>query len=442
MNAMDAHLSKRLGPLKLWGLGVGYVIAGMFFGWSHGLVHGGIYGLLIATFLMILMYFCFVFSYCELCTYEPDAGGVFVYAHRAFGRNIGFVAGLLQIIEFVFAAPAISLAIAACIEFCFSIDHPFFIASSCYVLFTIINIMGINLSARIELIFSLIAVFALICFFTISAPHFNSYYLTEDKSSLSALKIFAAIPFAMWFFLGIEGLANVSEETINPQKNMTYGFISAMTTLTLLAVLTLLLCVGIGGWKNVVYTNVPSLSTDMPIALALSQIIELDSLAFMGIVLGGLIGLLASFHGLMLVASRALYKFSLDGFLFAKASMISKKHHTPVNALVINSTIGCVAVYSGKTDLLITISGLAALCCYVICSLSMIKLRLSKPKLKRPFKAPFFPVVPLIALAISSLSVLALAYAYPNISFIFFLSVLGFWLYEFKFAKGRIKLRT
>jgi ethanolamine permease len=442
MNAEEAHLSKKLGPFKLWGLGVGYVIAGMFFGWSHGLVQGGVYGLLIATFLMILMYFCFVFSYCELCTIEPDAGGVFVYAHRAFGRGVGYVAGLLQIIEFVFAAPAISLAIAAGLEFFFAIHHPFLIASLCYLTFTTVNIMGINLSARIELIFSFIAVIALSAFFMVSAPHFNPSFLSEDKSSLTALKIFAAIPFAMWFFLGIEGLANVSEETINPQKNMTYGFISAMTTLAILAVLTLLLSVGIGGWQKVVYSDVTSLTSDMPISIALSQIIPLDSVAFKGIVIGGLIGLLASFHGLMLVASRALYKFSLDGFLWARTGELSRKYHTPVNALIINSLIGCIAVYSGKTELLIIISGLAALCCYVICSLSMIRLRLKKPELKRPFRAPFFPVVPLVALLISSLSVLALSYVYPSISFLFFLTVLVLWLYEFKFAKGRIVLRA
>ena len=48
-----SQLNRTLGPLMLWGLGVGYVISGMYFGWNLGLEKGGTYGLAIATFFII-----------------------------------------------------------------------------------------------------------------------------------------------------------------------------------------------------------------------------------------------------------------------------------------------------------------------------------------------------------------------------------------------------
>ena len=51
-----SELKTSLGPFMLWGLGVGYVISGMYFGWNLGLPKGGTLGLAIATFFIIIMY--------------------------------------------------------------------------------------------------------------------------------------------------------------------------------------------------------------------------------------------------------------------------------------------------------------------------------------------------------------------------------------------------
>src|SRR6478736_6251589 len=107
------NLSKSLGPFMLWGLGVGYVISGMYFGWNLGLAEGGTMGLAIATFFIIIMYVTFTLSYTELACMIPGAGGAFDYARSAYGKDTGFFVGTAQIIEFVFAPPAIAAAIGA-----------------------------------------------------------------------------------------------------------------------------------------------------------------------------------------------------------------------------------------------------------------------------------------------------------------------------------------
>jgi ethanolamine permease len=97
----------------LWGLGVGYVISGEYFGWNLGLPVAGTFGMLIATLVVTVMYVAFVLSYAELACAMPRAGGAFEYALRAMGPTAGFLAGIFQLVEFVFAPPAIALAIGA-----------------------------------------------------------------------------------------------------------------------------------------------------------------------------------------------------------------------------------------------------------------------------------------------------------------------------------------
>ncbi|MFM2306828.1 MAG: ethanolamine permease, partial [Bacteroidota bacterium] len=228
----------------LWGLGVGYVISGMYFGWNTGLDMGGTLGLAIATFFILIMYITFSLSYSELACAIPKAGGAFDYASRAFGKDIGFVAGMAQWIEFVFAPPAIAIGIGSYFHILYpSIDVLYFAIAS-YFIFTTVNILGVKFSASLELVITIIAVIELTIFAALTLPHFKAENLLLKPLPNGIPGILAAIPFAIWFFLGMEGLANVAEETINPQKNITKGFVYSLITLGVLAFMTLGSAVG------------------------------------------------------------------------------------------------------------------------------------------------------------------------------------------------------
>src|ERR1700738_2072600 len=166
-------LSRTLGPVMLWGLGVGYVISGMYFGWNLGLAEGGTGGLAIATFIIIILYITFTFSYTELACAIPRAGGVFDYATRGLNKNIGFVAGMAQIIEFIFAPPAIAAAIGAYFHIFFPGLPVTAIAIGAYLLFTGLNIYGVKAAATFELVVTVLAVFELLLFAGITFPHFH-----------------------------------------------------------------------------------------------------------------------------------------------------------------------------------------------------------------------------------------------------------------------------
>ena len=230
----------------------------------------------------------------------PKAGGAFDYAHKAGGQDLGFFAGMAQNIEFIFAPPAIAFAIGAYLNFLIPSLSVMSIAIVAYIIFTTINIYGIQAAATFELFVTVLAVIGLALFFFAAAPEFKFENLTKNALPNGWQGAFAAIPFAIWFFLAIEGVANVAEETINPQKNIMIGFGSALLTLIALCILTFTFSVGVNGWETVVYQSGSGEALDSPLPLALSHIMGGNTILFKIISFIGLFGLVASFHGIIL----------------------------------------------------------------------------------------------------------------------------------------------
>lgn len=403
----EVKLSRTLTPLMLWGLGVGYVISGMYFGWNLGLEKGGTMGLGIATLFIIILYVTFTFSYAELASAIPQAGGGFDYTRRAFGDTWGFMAGMAQNIEFIFAPPAIAFAIGAYFNLFFPSIPILAIAIVSYIIFTALNIRGVKISALFELSITLFAVGELLLFAGITLPHFSAEAFFENSLPNGIPGIFAALPFAIWFFLGLEGVANVAEETINPQRTIKVGFSSALITLVLLCLLVFAGAVGVGGWENIVYKEDGSTS-DSPLPLALISIVGNNNILYHLLITIGLFGLVASFHGLILAAGRASYEFGKVRFAPPVFGKIHPRFHTPANALLLNMGMGIFALLTGKTAEIITIAVFGALFLYLFSMLALVKLRKTEPDLPRPFKVPFYPLFPFTALVITVVALIAM----------------------------------
>lgn len=420
-------LRRTLTPLMLWGLGTGYVISGMYFGWNLGLEKGGTLGLAIATGGIIMMYLAFTFSYAELACAIPKAGGVFDYAHRAMGRDAAFLAGMAQHIEFVFAPPAIALSIGAYFNLFFPDIPVIGIAMTAYILFTGLNIYGVKTAAVFELLVTILAVGELLLFAGIVMPSFSMENLTSNPLPHGVSGIFAAIPFAIWFFLGIEGVANVAEEAIDPQRTILKGFGSAIATLVFLCVLTFAGAVGVAGWEAIVY-NAAGNASDSPLPLALGRVVGVTDPMYHLLITVGIFGLVASFHGLILAGGRSTFEFGRTGFAPAWFGKVHPRFGTPANALLANTVVGLAALLTGKTAEIITIAVFGALTLYIMAMITMIRLRKSEPDLERPFKAPFFPFAPWLALIIAGLSFVAMAIQDIRLAGIYLAILAGSWI--------------
>ncbi|MFT3692756.1 MAG: ethanolamine permease [Kofleriaceae bacterium] len=413
-------LQRTLGPVAIWGLGVGYVISGMYFGWNLGLPEGGPYGMLVATAAVTVLYIAFVLGYAELTSAIPRAGGVFVYAGRAFGPNVGFVAGMAQLIEYVMAPTGIAFAIGGYINQVAPAIPIHAVAIAGYILFTLINMWGVKLSAVFEIALTVMAVIELCVFGFVVLPHFSWAAFSLDALPNGWWGTFGALPFAIWFYLGIEGLANVAEDARDPQRDLPRGFFAAMVTLVILTVITMFGAVGTAGWHAVVYPDPAILKTsDSPLPLAIGHVVSRDNPAFVALTGVGLIGLLASFLGILIAASRAILELGRARFLPAKLGEVHATRHTPIAALAANLVVGLVILVIGHTEQIIVISVFGALTMYAMSAAAVLRLRKVEPDLERPYKAPLYPYAPIVALVLSLICMAAMAKSHPYLALLY-----------------------
>lgn len=199
-----------VGWLLLIGLGVAYVISGDFAGWNFGIAQGGWGGMFVATILVAIMYLCLCLSMSEMATMMPTAGGGYSFARAAFGPFGGYLTGTAILIEYAIAPAAIAVFIGGYCESLFGLNG-WIVYLSCYLLFMGIHLKGAGEALKIMFAITLIAVIALVVFVAAMAPHFSLQNLldipTTTASGASAflpqgyLGIWAAVPFAIWFFL-------------------------------------------------------------------------------------------------------------------------------------------------------------------------------------------------------------------------------------------------
>ena len=413
MSENNSSLKKVLGATHLWAIAVGLVISGMYFGWSYGWGVGGTMGLLIATVIVTILYLTFVFSFTELTTSIPNAGGPFAYAFKAIGPVGGFIAGFATLIEFLLAAPAIAFALGAYMHFLYPVFDITYTAIACYILFTIINLFGIKESAVFTLIVTLIAVAGLLIYMAGVAPHFDSKNFTHNDLPFGWKGIFAALPFAIWFYLAIEGVAMVAEEVKDPQRTIPKGYIYGIVTLMFLALGVMILTGGITDWQRLS-------AIDFPLPESI-RIVYGEQSTFTKLFAGiGLFGLIASFHSIIIGYSRQIFALARSGYLPQWLSKVHTKTKTPNWALIVGGLIGVLAILSGTTDKLIILSALGAVLMYIVSMICLFMLRKKAPAMERPFKAPFYPVFPFIALLLSVVCLVAMVYYNIKLSLLFF----------------------
>jgi ethanolamine permease len=413
------HLKASLNTWHLWGIAVGLVISGEYFGWSYGWASAGTIGFLAVTVLVATMYCAFIFSFTELTTAIPHAGGPFAYAQRAFGNTGGYIAAAATLVEFVFAPPAIALAIGAYLHLQFPALAPRNAAVLACLIFMTINILGVHIAASFELIVTLLAIMELLVFMAVVSPGFRlTNFLAggwsghDHFSLVSVPGMFAAVPFAIWFFLAIEGVAMAAEEVKRPSHSIPIAYIGGIVTLLFLALGVMIFAGGVGDWTLLANIN-------DPLPQAMKIVVGAKSGWLHMLIWLGLFGLVASLHGIILGYSRQIFALARGGYLPAFLGKIHTRFRTPYVAILAGGAVGIAAIYSDSwvhfggqplTANLVTMSVLGALVMYIISMLALLRLRQTEPEMLRPFRAPLYPVMPIWALLCTGTCLCSLIY--------------------------------
>jgi ethanolamine permease len=436
------HLKATLGTVQLWAIAVGLVISGEYFGWSYGWASAGTLGFLVTTLFVATMYTAFIFSFTELTTSIPHAGGPFAYAQRALGPTGAYLAGAATLIEFVFAPPAIALAIGAYLNVQFPSLSPRSAAVLAYVVFMLLNIVGVQIAATFEVIVTILAIAELLVFMMVVSPgsHVHNFlshgWGGSDRLSPHLIGgMFAAVPFAIWFFLAIEGVAMAAEEVRDPKRSIPVAYLSGIGTLLLLAFGVMYFAGSVGDWRMLANIN-------DPLPQAMKLIVGTRSGWLHMLVWLGLFGLIASFHGIILGYSRQIFALARAGFLPRFLAAIHPRFDTPWVAILAGGIVGIAAIFSDNvihlggqplTANIVTVSALGALLMYIVSMVSLIRLRQREPDLLRPFRAIGYPYTPAWTLFCASIALGSLVYYNRLVSLLFVLLLaIGYILYRLR----------
>jgi ethanolamine permease len=218
------QLKRTAGFWGLWGIGIAAVISGDFSGWNFGIGEAGWGGLAIASIVIVIMYFGMLFSIGEMSAAMPHTGGAYSFARAAMGPWGGFVTGFAETIEYVFTTAVVvffsaSYANAVTTDL-FGLSMPMWVWwIILYAIFVGLNSWGAEISFKFALVVAVISIGILVLFGILAtvngAVDFSRLFdIPADPAvagsstflPLGWVAILYALPFAMWFFLGIEEL--------------------------------------------------------------------------------------------------------------------------------------------------------------------------------------------------------------------------------------------
>ncbi|MBO0678747.1 ethanolamine permease [Mycolicibacterium sp. S2-37] len=394
------------GWLLLAGLGVGYVISGDYSGWNFGLAEGGFGGLMIAGIVIAGMYLAMVLGMAEMSSALPAAGGGYTFARRALGPWGGFATGTAILIEYAIAPAAIATFIGAYVESLglFGITDGWWVYLAVYLIFIGIHLAGVGEALKVMFVITAIALVGLLIFAISAIGSFDAANLTDiaptDAAGASSflpfgyVGIWAAVPFAIWFFLAIEGVPLAAEEAKDPARNVPRGIIAAMGVLLITGTTVLVLAAGAGGAEAMSASGNPLVEAlgDSTMAKVVNYI--------------GLAGLIASFFSIIYAYSRQLFALSRAGYLPKSLSVVNSRK-APMLALIVPGIIGFILSLTGQGAMLLNMAVFGAALSYVFMMISHIVLRVREPEMDRPYRTPGGIATTSFALVIAALSVVA-----------------------------------
>jgi ethanolamine permease len=400
-------LKRAAGIWGLWGLAVAAVISGDFSGWNFGIDFAGFGGMLIAFAVLVLMYYGLIFSIGEMAAAMPHTGGAYSFARSAMGPWGGLVTGAAETIEYVATTAVIvyfsaSYADAITSELLSLSLPPWVWWLVLYVVFIALNSAGAAISFRFAIVVSIISigiivVFSLMAVFSGAFQWANLWDIAPDPGQTAFLPhgvfpILFALPFAMWFFLGIEELPLAAEESHNPVRDIPKAGFWARGTLIVTGLLVLFLNTGVIGAEATGVAGEPLLD-------GFRAIVGDEAAAVLALL--ALVGLLASLQGIMFAYGRNMYSLSRAGY-YPRFLSLTGKRKTPWVALTVGAAIGFVALAILDTlsavnegagavagAIVLNIAVWGAVLAYFLQMVSFVLLRRKFPNVERPYKSPW-----------------------------------------------------
>lgn len=435
----DTHLSKVLGPMHIWALGVGIVLVGQFMGWNFTIAKGGSLGSIIACWVIGILYVSLIMINTEMGSVMPEAGGQYAMAKYLLGPVAAFNIGLMLVFQYVMLEAADALVVGEILKTLHPDIQalPYIILS--LLLLTYMNYRGMHATLNLNIVLTGIAFLTILILFFSTKFYSPADSLIDLAGLMNGLPygwigILGALQFGCWFYLGIEGTVLAAEECRSAERSLPVGTIAGMITLMIGATITWF--VGSGLVEASILSESLYPLYDAAIATKMPFVIN-------ALFLGTVLSCLASANGCIADASRAWYSMARDTLIPEVFAAVHPKYKTPYRAIVFLMPIALAFGFTGLLDQVITFSILSALLVYILTAYMMFKFRKMYPlgSIKRGYVAPWhpFPAIIVLVLVFATLAGMYFGYFINIISgfAFYFIASLWFILHRSKYLDTR-----
>lgn len=446
------ELHRALGPLTS-----GAILAGTVIGTGIFLVPstmaretGSVAGVFAVWLFGALLTLCGAFTYAELGSSLPEAGGEYTFLRRAYGPIWGFLYGWQQIvIGRTGSIAAIGLAASLFLGYFiggldsdllvwggFAISGLQVAAIFCILLLTFINLFGIARGGTLQSVLTAIkigAILALVALAFGSSKGSWQNFLVDtpqpERTLTAHLSAFgAALSAALWAYDGWNNLTLVSGEIRDPDRTIPRVLITGILAVAVIYMLANLAYFYILPFQDVQQSQ--RVAQDVATRL-------LGSVGGQALTLAAVVSTLAALNGSILSGARIFFAMSRDGLFFKGLSAVHPIHRTPVRALLFQCLFASALILllghdKAAFERMLDYALFGTWGFYGLTSLAVIVLRYTHPDLPRPYLTVGYPWVPLIFSAVALLFCVSIAVRRPEESLmgvLFLLAGLPFYVY-------------
>jgi APA family basic amino acid/polyamine antiporter len=429
-------LKRTLGKANLVMLGIGAIIgAGIFvLTGAAASQHAG--PAVVISFVVAGLACTFAgLCYSEFASMIPIAGSAYTYAYATLGEFIAWIIGWDLILEYLFGASTVAVGWSGYMtsflkDFGIIIpdalcNAPIFYdaATQSYTatgaflnlpamaivgIMTWLLVVGIRESANINNVIVVIKVIVILLFIILGWNYINPEnwvpFIPENTGTFGEYGwsgVVRAAGIIFFAYIGFDAVSTAAQEAVNPQKDMPFGILGSLVVCTILYILVGLVMTGI----------VPYLQLNNPAPIAVAIDATGDGLAWLRpiIKIGALAGLSSVILVMLMGQPRIFFSMSKDGLLPKSFGKVHPKYKTPYITTILTGAVAMLVAGIFPIGLLGELVSIGTLLAFVIVCGGVLVLRYKQPNINRPFKTPFFPIVPILGM----LSSLALMYFLP-----------------------------
>jgi APA family basic amino acid/polyamine antiporter len=432
--ADGTHLVRRLGAKDLMGFGIGIVIGTGIFTLTgvEAKAHAGpgvVLSFAIAGLVSLLAALC----YAEMAAAVPTAGSAYTYAYATIGEIFAWIIGWDLILEFALGAAVVARGWSGYLQELFDLptslfgeDAPVNVGAVAIVaVLAVVAIVGIRESARVTN--TLVVIKVAVCAFIIVAGAFfvKSANLTPfvpasqpvkegtsgldqplsqvlfgiEPTAFGMAGVLTAAAVVFFSYTGFEAVANLGEETRKPSRDLPLGLLGTLGICTVLYIGVALVLTGMVDYREI-NTGAPIASAFESVGahwaanlIAVAAVAGLTSVILVDIVAMGRIG----------------FSMGRDRLRPPSVAKVHPKWGTPYRITAATAVLVMVLAGLVPLDELANLVSIGTLFAFVIVSIAVPILRRTKPDMKRPFRVPLSPVIPVA-------SALACVYLMTNLS--------------------------